>query len=140
MRKATALLLLLAASGCAGSSSTQKAKIAAHDDLSAIQAIQRTAHNGKSGAPMSVVFISGTITNTGTAALHCNANAFLLVDPSGNAIAPATQWCDTPSIAPQQSAFFNATFQPGGNTDNLQLRYVHPDGSYEVHDLILPPA
>lgn len=141
MRKAAALLLLLAAGGCAGSaSSSQKAKIAARDDLSAIQAIQRLAHNGKSGAPVSVVFISGTITNTGTAALHCNANAFLLVDPNGNAIAPAAQWCDSPSIAPQQSAFFNATFQPGGSTDNLQLRYVHPDGSYEVHDLILPPA
>lgn len=140
MRKAAALVLLLAASGCAGSSATQKAKIATRDDLSAIQAVQRTAHNGKSGAPVDVVFISGTITNTGTAALHCNANAFLLVDPSGNAIAPATQWCDAPSIAPQQSAFFNATFQPGGSTENLQLRYVHPDGTYEVHDLILPPA
>lgn len=140
MRKAAALILLLAASGCAGASSAQKAKVAAHDDLSAIQAIQRTGRNGKSGAPVPVVFVSGTITNTGTSALHCNATAFLLVDPSGNAITPATQWCDTPSIAPQQSAFFNATFQPGGKTDNLQLRYVHPDGTYEVHDLIIPPA
>lgn len=139
MRKAAALMLLLAAGGCAASSS-QKAKVAARDDLSAIQAIQRTARNGKSGAPVNVVFISGTITNTDKSALHCNATAFLLVDPSGNAITPATQWCDTPSIAPAQSAFFNATFQPGGNTDNLQLRYVHPDGSYEVHDLVIPPA
>jgi hypothetical protein len=71
--------------------------------------------------------------------MSCNASAFLLVAPNGNAVSPTTQWCDLPSIQPKQSAFFNATFA-AGNTDNLQLRFVHPDGSYEVHDLILPPA
>lgn len=124
-------------SGCAGGSA-QKAKVAARDDLSAIQAVQRTARN-RSGAPVNVVFISGTITNTDSSAMSCSASAFLLVAPNGNAVSPTAQWCDVPSISPKQSAFFNATFTPTG-TDNLQLRFVHPDGSYEIHDLILPPA
>lgn len=123
---------------CSGGS-TQKARLAAHDDLSAVQAVQRSERNGKSGAPVNVVFVSGTITNPGSSALRCSANAFLLVDPKGNAVAPARQWCDVPAIAPKQSAFFSATF-PATATDNLQLRYEHPDGSYEVHDLAIPPA
>lgn len=130
------MIAMLAA--CSGQPA-QKARLAAHDELSAIQAVQRSERNGKSGAPVNVVFISGTITNHGSGALHCRATAFLLVDPHGNAVAPATQWCDVPAIAPKESAFFNATF-PATSTDNLQLRYLHSDGSYEVHDLILPPA
>ena len=139
MRRAGALALTIVLAACAGGGDTQKARIAAHDDLSAIQAVQRSQRNGKSGAPVNVIFISGTITNTGSASMGCSANAFLLVAPDGNATAPATQWCDVPSIAPKQSAFFNATFAATPN-DNLQLRFVHPDGSYEVHDVILPPA
>lgn len=89
--------------------------------------------------PVNVLFVSGTITNTGSSAMSCSATNFLLVAPNGNAIAPSAQWCDVPSIPPKQSAFFNATFA-ATNTDNVQLRFVHPDGSYEVHDLIIPPA
>ncbi len=89
--------------------------------------------------PVNVLFVSGTITNTGTSAISCSASDFLLVSPNGSALTPSAQWCDVPSIGPKQSAFFNATFAPS-NMDNVQLRYVHPDGSYEVHDLIIPPA
>jgi hypothetical protein len=137
VRLAAAVAAGIVLSGCAAGSA-QKAKVAAHDDLSAIQAVQRTARN-RSGAPVNVVFVSGTITNTGSSAMSCSASAFLLVAPNGNAVSPTAQWCDVPSISPKQSAFFNATFA-AGSTDNLQLRFVHPDGSYEVHDLILPPA
>ena len=87
---------------------------------------------------MSGIVVSGTITNTGTATMHCVPSSFLLVDASGNATMPAAEWCDVPSIAPSHSAGFNAAFPAASG--RLQLRYVHPDGSYEVHDLPLPPA
>jgi hypothetical protein len=138
VRVAAAVVAAVVLSGCANGGA-QKAKLASRDDLSAIQAVQRVARNGKSGAPVNVVFVSGTITNTGSSAMTCSASEFLLVGRNGNAVAPATQWCDLPSIPPKQSAFFNATFA-ASNTDSLQLRFVHPDGSYEIHDLILPPA
>lgn len=138
MSRAVALVTLLLVAACANGG-TQRARIASHDDLSAIQAVQRAARYGKAGAPVNVVFVSGTITNTGTSAMTCNATAFLLVDAHGNATPPSEQWCDLPSIAPKQSGFFNATFA-ATNTDGIQLRFVHPDGSYEVHELILPPA
>jgi hypothetical protein len=138
VRVAAALIGLLVLAACSDGG-TQKARVASKDDLSAIQAVQRTAHNGKNGVPVNVLFVSGTITNTSSAAMTCSATSFILVDPHGKAVTPSEQWCDMPSIPPKQSAFFNATFAPA-NTDNVQLRYVHPDGSYEVHDLIIPPA
>lgn len=137
MRRAAALVATILIAACSNAGA-QKARVASQDDLSAIQAVQRSARNGKSGAPVTVVFVTGTITNTGTSAMTCSATSFVLVDARGNATAPSTQWCDLPSIAPKQSAFFNATFA-ATSTDNAQLRYVHPDGTYEVHDLILPP-
>lgn len=138
MRVAAALCALVILAACS-SGGTQKARVATQNDLSAIQAVQRTARNGKNGVPVNVLFVSGTITNTGTSAMSCSPSNFLLVAPNGDAVAPSAQWCDVPSIPPKQSAFFNATFAPA-DTDSVQLRYVHPDGSYEVHDLIIPPA
>lgn len=138
MRVAAALIGLVLLAACS-SGGAQKARVASQDDLSAIQAVQRTAKNGKNGMPVNVLFVSGTITNTGTSAMSCIATSFLLVGPNGKAITPAQQWCDVPSIEPKQSAFFNATFA-ADSTDSVELRYVHPDGSYEVHDLIIPPA
>jgi hypothetical protein len=138
VRTAAALVSLVILTACA-SGGTQKARVASQDDLSAIQAVQRTARNGKNGVPVNVLFVSGTITNTSSSAMSCSATSFILVDPNGKAVTPSEQWCDVPSISPKQSAFFNATFAPT-TTDSVQLRYVHPDGSYEVHDLIIPPA
>jgi len=138
VRRAVVPVALALLAACA-SGGTQKARIASKDDLSAIQAVQRSGRSGKAGAPVNVVFVSGTITNTGTSAMTCNATAFVLVDTHGNATPPSAQWCDLPSIAPKQSGFFNATFA-ATDTDGMQLRFVHPDGSYEIHDLILPPA
>jgi len=85
------------------------------------------------------VTISGTITNTDAQPLRCNAIAFLLVDARGDALAPATHFCDMPAIAPNDSGYFSATFDPR-TTDDLHLRFQHPDGSYETHDVIVPPA
>lgn len=65
--------------------------------------------------------------------------AFLVVDAQGNALAPVKQYCDVPSIGPKDSGYFSATFSTR-ETENLQLRFEHPDGSYEIHDLAVPPA
>lgn len=86
------------------------------------------------------VVVSGTITNDGRAPLRCSPAEFVLVNSQAqNDVAPSSQFCLLPSIAPQQSSYFSATFAaaPG---DDLQLRFEHGDGSYEIHDLAVPPG
>ncbi len=137
------LAALLAAAfvlaGCTGNSAQQhRARRSASDDLSAIQATNAPVRNG-SGAPVDALVVSGTITNTSAAPLRCRATSFLLVDENGNAYAPSSQWCDVPAIGPSQSAGFSATFR-APQTPHLELRFEHPDGTYEAHALHLPPA
>ena len=140
MRRAGALFAaILLFSGCSGGRTQHRAHLSALQDLSEIQATRTALRNGASGAPMSGVVVSGTITNTGSTPLRCRATAFLLLDSSGNALMPRTQFCDVPSIGPHRSAGFSATFT---TTDpaQLQLRFEHPDGTYETHALIVPPV
>lgn len=95
---------------------------------------------GSTGAPLVGLVISGTITNDGRAPLRCSPSEFVLVNARGNNdVSPSAQYCLVPTIAPQQSSYFSATFAaaPG---DNLQLRFEHGDGSYEIHDLAVPPG
>lgn len=101
--------------------------------------MQGAARNGKSGAPVAALTVSGTITNTDSTPMQCSASSFVLVNANGNAVLPSAEWCDMPSIPPKQSGFFSATFSTS-ESDNLQLRFEHPDGSYEAHELIIPPA
>lgn len=140
MRRAGALFAaILLFGGCSGGRTQHRAHLSALQDLSEIQATRTALRNGASGAPISGVVVSGTITNTGSMPLRCRATAFLLLDSSGNALMPRTQFCDVPSIGPHRSAGFSATFT---TTDpaQLQLRFEHPDGTYETHELIVPPV
>ncbi len=137
MRAAAALLAAaFVLAGCASGNTQHKARRSASDDLSAIQATTSPVRNG-SGAPIDALVVSGTITNTGSAPLRCRATSFLLVDQNGNAYAPSAQWCDVPSIGPSLSAGFTATFR-APQTPNLELRFEHPDGTYEAHPLHFP--
>jgi hypothetical protein len=138
VRLAAALGAALVLAACA-QESQHSARVTAHPAITELQVMPAPIRNGASGAPTRGVMISGTITNTGSTALRCRPTEFLLVDASGNAIAPSSQWCDVPSIAPQQSGTFNATF-PTTQTAHLQLRFEHPDGTYEAHKVALPPA
>lgn len=95
---------------------------------------------GATGAPMVGIVVSGTITNDGRAPLRCSATEFILVSSSGASdVAPSAQFCMVPTLAPQQSSYFSATF-PAPPRDDLQLRFEHADGSYEIHDLAVPPG
>ncbi len=98
-----------ALAGCAGAGN-HRARLAAHADLSALQTSLIAVRNGASGAPVNGLLVSGTITNTGPAMLRCRLSAFLLIEENGNAVAPSSQWCDVPAIAPTRSARFSATF------------------------------
>ncbi len=131
---AAAFLLTACANG-----SRRGARLSAHDDLSAIRTLRAALKNGTSGAPVDGLTISGIITNTGSAPLRCNAMSFLLVAANGNALMPRAQWCDVPFLAPKHSAGFSATF-PVPPEARFQLRFEHPDGTYEVHRLTVPPA
>lgn len=106
--------------------------------LSAIQAVPAPVRTGVSGAPMIGLVISGTITNAGDAALLCSRSSFVLIRTGDGDIAPLAQFCTTPTVAPQQSTYFNATFAAPPR-DDWQLRFEHGDGSYEIHSLAVPP-
>ncbi len=95
--------------------------------------------NGSSGAPVVGLVVSGTITNGGSTPLQCSRSMFVLVGPGEGDVMPTTEFCGLPSIAPAQSAYFNATFAAPPR-DGWKLRFEHGDGSYEIHDLAVPPA
>jgi hypothetical protein len=125
-------------SGCTATAE-HRSYVSAQQDISEIQTQRTLLGNGASGAPVDGVVVSGEITNVGSSPLRCNASAFLLTDAAGNASVPRSQWCDVPAVGPHRSASFTATFATTGQT-HLQLRFEHPDGTYEAHTLIVPPA
>ena len=137
MRFLAPLFAVLVLAGCAQSAKSA-ARVSARQDISALQAMQGPLRGAKSGAPLNVVNVSGTLTNKDSTPIACSGTQFVLLDSRGNAFTPSAQWCDTPSIAPGQSAYFNASF-PVAAGDDLQLRFEHSDGSYETHNLIVPP-
>lgn len=132
----TALAVLCA---CSGGQAERGGTLAKTQYLSAIQAMPAPMRNGSSGAPTVGLVVSGTITNGGTTPLRCSRTAFVLVRSGDGDVIPSAEFCALPSIAPQQSAYFNATFAAPPR-DDWKLRFEHGDGSYEIHDLFVPPA
>jgi len=122
-----------------GANTRNRGHLSAHQDLSAIQTAHTPLGTGAAGAPINGLVVSGTITNRGATPLRCRASQFLLVDQRGDAVAPRAQWCAVPSIGPRRWARFSATFTTTERA-HLQLRFEHPDGSYESHALSDPPA
>lgn len=141
MRAAGVLAALVLLAGCAGGGSAHRGgTLSKQHYLSAVQAIPAPMRTGSTGAPMVGLVVSGTITNDGSAPLRCSASEFVLVSTSsGDDVAPSAQFCAVPAIAPQQSSYFSVTFAAAPR-DDLQLRFEHGDGSYEIHDLAVPPG
>jgi hypothetical protein len=135
-RIAPFLIVLAICSGCS-TAGKSTARPALHTDLSAIEAIGGTAvRNGASGAPIAGVTVTGTLTNTDARAMRCTTSAFLLSAGTENPVTPSSAWCALPSIAPNQSTAFSATFATTART-HLQLRFEHPSGTYELHQIVL---
>ena len=138
MRGLCALALLLALWAC--SSRAQRTAVQSKtDDVTSVEASRVAMRNGASGVPLSGVVVTGTIRNAGSAPMSCRPTEFLLIDASGNANLPRLQWCTLPTIPPRSSTNFTATFSVTDDR-HLQLRFEHPDGSYEAHPIALPPA
>lgn len=138
MRAAAAVTAAALLAGCA-SQPQQAARVTAHPAITAIRAQTVPLRNGSSGAPTRGIQISGTLTNSGGSALRCSPTEFLLLESGNNAIAPVSAWCSVPRIAPKASATFTATFSTT-QLAHLQLRFEHPDGTYESHPLTVPSA
>lgn len=137
MRARAALIAVLSLAACGGGS--HHVRKAATDDLSAIEALPSSSIPlGSSGAPITGVTVSGTITDADARLLRCRPESFLLLTPQGNAIAPVRQFCDKPVLHRGKSGYFTATFVTA-DLDGLRIRFEHPNGNYETHDLILPP-
>lgn len=139
MRIAAILTALIVLAGCGGGATHRGGQLSKQQYLSAIQVIPAPMRTGSTNAPMVGLIISGTITNGGTVPLRCSPSAFVLVRKDDGDVAPSAQFCAAPAIAPQQSTFFNATFAAAPR-DDLQLRFEHGDGTYEIHDLAVPPG
>lgn len=128
---------MLGLAACAGA--TGHARRSAHDDLSAIQTAPAQLPGAHSGAPTDGLIVSGRIANPNASVLRCRSVELLLVAPNGDATAPSEEWCDLPQIAPNGTGYFSAIF-PAPSSLPVQLRFEHPDGSYEAHALNIPPA
>lgn len=139
MRIAAIAATLILLAGCSGGSAHRGGQLSKQQYLSAIQTIPAPMRTGATGAPIVGLVVSGTITNDGSEPLQCSRSAFVLVRPGDGDVSPTAQFCALPSIAPQQSTFFNATFAAAPR-DDWKLRFEHGDGTYEVHDLIVPPG
>jgi hypothetical protein len=133
------LLTLFALAGCAGGGSQQRGgRLSKEQYLSALQALPAPMRTGSTGAPVVGLVVSGTITNGGKTPLRCSTSAFVVISSSDD-VAPSAEFCAMPLLAPAQSTYFNASF-PTAPRDDLQLRFEHGDGTYEVHALIVPPG
>jgi hypothetical protein len=140
VRIAAILAGVMLLAGCAAGGGAQRGgQLSKQQYLSALEAIPAPMRTGATGAPIVGLSISGTITNDGTTPLQCSRSAFVLVRAGDSDVLPAGQFCAVPSIQPQQSTFFNVTFAAPPR-DNWQLRFEHGDGSYEIHDLAVPPG
>jgi hypothetical protein len=139
VRNAAVIAALVLLAGCAGTAAHRGGKLSPEQYLSAIQTVPAPMRNGSSGAPLVGLMISGTITNDGTTPLQCTRASFVLVRSGDGDVSPTAEFCALPSIAPQQSTFFNATFAAAPR-DDWKLRFEHSDGTYEIHDLIVPPG
>ena len=139
MRAPAVLGCLVVLCGCASAHSGQGGTLSKQQYLSALEALPAAMRVGSTGAPIEGLAISGTITNDGATPLQCSPSEFYLVRSSGDDVPPSSQFCATPKLAPQQSTYFTATFSSPPR-DDLRLRFEHGDGSYEIHDLVVPPG
>ena len=138
MRKIVLFLLVGVLGGCASGNASQHGHLSKVEYLSALEVIPAPMRTNSS-APVEGLIVSGTITNDGDTPLKCSAVEFVLMQAGGTDVIPSTQFCAVPSIAPQESSYFNATFATAPR-DDLRLRFNHGDGSYELHDLVVPPG
>lgn len=137
--KAVALLLCTALlCGCSGGGESSKsAGGAKYKYLALVQATYGPARNGKSGAPVDALTISGTISNKSKANVGCNAQAFILTDAGGESFTPISASCQVPEVAPNNAAAFSVVFRTPMR-DRMRLHFEHDDGTYEIRDLQLP--
>jgi hypothetical protein len=138
VRIAAILAALTLLAGC-GAGEHRGGTLSKQQYLSAIQVVPAPMRTGATGAPIVGLVISGTLTNDGNTPLQCSRSEFVLVRSNDSDVAPSGEYCESPSVAPQQSTFFNATFAAPPR-DDWQLRFEHGDGTYEVHDLAVPPG
>lgn len=140
MRIAPIAAICVVLAGCASGADTQHAgRLSKLQYLSAIEAVPAPMRTGSTGAPIVGLAISGTLTNGGKVPLRCSTTAFVLVRAGEGDVMPTGEFCTVPSVAPQQSTYFNVTFAAPPR-DDWQLRFEHGDGSYEIHDLAVPPG
>lgn len=137
-RALTLLATAFALSGCSGEPAGTKARLSQQHDIVMLQATYAPVRNGQSGAPVTALVVSGTISNKASQPLRCYPQSFFLTDASGNAVQPSSGYCDVPAIGPNNASAFNVTFRLLPKAP-VELRFEHGDGTYEARKLDLRP-
>ena len=139
MKKLFALLAAASAlSSCSGNEGGSKARLSQQHDIMLLQATYAPVRNGQSGAPVTALVVSGTISNKAARPLRCFPQSFFLTDASGNAVQPSSGYCDVPAIGPNNASAFNVTFRLPPRAP-IELRFDHGDGTYEARKLDIHP-
>lgn len=139
MKRIALLLSTAVFCGCSGGSSSDShaAGGSQYKYLALVQATYGPARNGKSGAPVDALTISGTISNKSKTEVGCNGQAFILTDAGGESFTPVSTSCEVPEIAPNNAAAFSVVFRTPMR-EHMRLHFEHDDGTYEIRDLQLP--
>lgn len=138
MKRVALLLCAALLCGCSGGGSeSRNAGGGQYKYLALVQATYGPARNGKSGAPVDALTISGTISNKSKTGVGCNGQAFILTDAGGESFTPVSASCEVPEIAPNNAAAFSVVFRTPMRA-HMRLHFEHDDGTYEIRDLQLP--
>lgn len=136
MRRLCALAIVLLA-GCNSASGADNGKLVDHQDLAAIVAVPVHVKAGVVGGGIQGLTVNGSVINHESVTMACEPAMFELVSGSTRRHA-VSGYCNSPTIEPNGATEFSVTF-PALSNEASSLRLDHPDGTYELKDLAIPP-
>lgn len=136
MRHTCALAVVLL-TACSSAHGADGAKLADHQDLAALVAVPAHVKSGVVGGGIQGLTVSGSVINHESVTMACEPAMFELVTGSTRRHA-VSGYCSRPTIDPGEGTEFTVTF-PALSNEASSLRLDHPDGTYELKELAIPP-
>lgn len=123
--------------GCSSANGADGGKQADHQDLAALVAVPVHVRSGVVGGGIQGLRVNGSVINHESVRMACEPAMFELVTGSTQRHA-VSGYCTRPTIDPNEAAEFSVTF-PALSNEASSLRLDHPDGTYELKELAIPP-
>jgi hypothetical protein len=137
VRRPAALLAVVLLSGCV-SANGSNGKEVDHQDLGGLVAMPVSMRSGMiTKLPVIGLTVSGSLINHESVTLTCSPAMFELVSANSDRH-PLSGYCAQPRVKPNEATEFSVTF-PAFSNEGTSLRLNHPDGTYELKDLAIPP-